>query len=201
MLKTQQNTPPFTHAPEEHPLTTTVEIMTSCALERSLKRMAQQINERHPGPEPLTLIGINAHGSALAERLRQHLHATRPTVRVISLTALTRSGQEETITAMQGQRVILVTGLLARGHDVHHAINVVLRNTGAEKMELAALIDRCQQTLPISANYVGKAFPTRKTESVHVLLTETDGQDQVILKRAAPTPAPPPRERALAGPS
>jgi len=49
-------------------------------------------------------------------------------------------------------------------------------------VQLAVLVDRGHRELPIRADYVGKNIPTAQTESVRVLLTETDGRDEVLLR-------------------
>jgi pyrimidine operon attenuation protein/uracil phosphoribosyltransferase len=46
-------------------------------------------------------------------------------------------------------------------------------------VQLAVLVDRGHRELPIRADYVGKNIPTALDESVRVLLTETDGTDEV----------------------
>jgi pyrimidine operon attenuation protein/uracil phosphoribosyltransferase len=51
-------------------------------------------------------------------------------------------------------------------------------------VQLAVLVDRGHRELPIRADYVGKNIPTALTESVRVLLAETDGLDEVRLHAA-----------------
>jgi pyrimidine operon attenuation protein/uracil phosphoribosyltransferase len=48
-------------------------------------------------------------------------------------------------------------------------------------VQLAVLVDRGHRELPIRADYVGKNLPTSLRETVHVLLSETDGRDGVLL--------------------
>jgi pyrimidine operon attenuation protein/uracil phosphoribosyltransferase len=48
-------------------------------------------------------------------------------------------------------------------------------------VQLAVLVDRGHRELPIRADYVGKNIPTSLREAVHVLLTEHDGRDGVLL--------------------
>ena len=48
-------------------------------------------------------------------------------------------------------------------------------------VQLAVLVDRGHRELPIRADYVGKNLPTSQREVVHVLLTEVDGQDAVMI--------------------
>jgi len=48
-------------------------------------------------------------------------------------------------------------------------------------VQLAVLVDRGHRELPIRADYVGKNLPTSQREVVHVLLTEVDAQDGVMI--------------------
>ncbi|EUA24108.1 bifunctional protein pyrR [Mycobacterium xenopi 4042] len=50
-------------------------------------------------------------------------------------------------------------------------------------VQLAVLVDRGHRELPLRADYVGKNVPTSRSESVHVLLAEHDGRDQVVISR------------------
>ena len=56
-------------------------------------------------------------------------------------------------------------------------------------IQLAVLIDRGHRELPIRGDYVGKNVPTSTTEAVQVRLTETDGEDEVLLLRSQETGA------------
>jgi pyrimidine operon attenuation protein / uracil phosphoribosyltransferase len=49
-------------------------------------------------------------------------------------------------------------------------------------VQLAVLVDRGHRELPIRADYVGKNLPTSQHEVVRVLLTESDGEDAVLLE-------------------
>ena len=52
-------------------------------------------------------------------------------------------------------------------------------------VQLAVLVDRGHRELPVRPDYVGKNLPTSQQEVVRVLLTEVDGEDAVLLGRAA----------------
>ena len=52
------------------------------------------------------------------------------------------------------------------------------------------LVDRGHRELPIRADYVGKNLPTSQAEVVRVLLTETDGEDAVLLEPVGTEPRP-----------
>jgi pyrimidine operon attenuation protein/uracil phosphoribosyltransferase len=47
-------------------------------------------------------------------------------------------------------------------------------------VQVAVLIDRGHRELPIRADYVGKNIPTARSESVHVLLADTDNNEETV---------------------
>ena len=74
--------------------------------------------------------------------------------------------------------------MLYTGRTAIAAIEAVRRMGRAERIQLAALVDRGHRELPIRADYVGKNVPTARSERVNVHLREVDGEDAVILTRA-----------------
>jgi pyrimidine operon attenuation protein/uracil phosphoribosyltransferase len=68
-------------------------------------------------------------------------------------------------------------------------------------VQLAVLVDRGHRELPIRADYVGKNLPTSQAEVVRVLVTETDGDDAVLLEPVgeAGTAAARPRRGGVTG--
>jgi len=48
-------------------------------------------------------------------------------------------------------------------------------------VRLAVLVDRGHRELPIRADYVGKNLPTSSTERISVKLTESDGEQSVVI--------------------
>lgn len=79
--------------------------------------------------------------------------------------------------------VILVDDVLYSGRSVRSAPDA-LRDVGRPRVvQLAVLVDRGHRELPLRADYVGKNVPTSRSESVHVLLRESDGDDGVVISR------------------
>jgi pyrimidine operon attenuation protein/uracil phosphoribosyltransferase len=79
--------------------------------------------------------------------------------------------------------VILVDDVLYSGRSVRCALDA-LRDVGRPRaVQLAVLVDRGHRELPVRADYVGKNVPTARGESVHVLLSESDGHDGVVISR------------------
>ena len=82
--------------------------------------------------------------------------------------------------------VVLVDDVLFSGRTVRAALDALGDLGRPRAVQLAVLVDRGHRELPIRADYVGKNLPTAQRASRScVLLTETDGRDEVALRRAA----------------
>ena len=84
--------------------------------------------------------------------------------------------------------MVLVDDVLYSGRTVRAALDALNDLGRPRAVQLAVLIDRGHRELPVRPDYVGKNLPTSKQEVVRVLLTEVDGEDAVILGRAAARP-------------
>jgi pyrimidine operon attenuation protein / uracil phosphoribosyltransferase len=170
---------------------------------RVVDRMAHQIIERtaKSGTDGtgVALLGIPTRGVPLARRLAERIttFASELGVGVGSLdTTLYRDdlrlrgvrplGQTvEPPGGVTGRVVILVDDVLYSGRTVRAALDA-LRDLGRPRaVQLAVLVDRGHRELPIRADYVGKNLPTATSQTVRVLLTETDGIDAVFVDEHA----------------
>jgi pyrimidine operon attenuation protein/uracil phosphoribosyltransferase len=82
---------------------------------------------------------------------------------------------------IDGKIVVLIDDVLYSGRTVRAALDALGDIGRPRAVQLAVLVDRGHRELPIRADYVGKNLPTSQREVVQVLLTETDGQDAVVL--------------------
>ena len=71
--------------------------------------------------------------------------------------------------------------MLYTGRTCRAAIEALFDLGRPRQIQLAILIDRGHRELPIRADYIGKNVPTARSEVVHVMLREVDGQDGVLL--------------------
>jgi pyrimidine operon attenuation protein / uracil phosphoribosyltransferase len=169
-------------------------ILNSTELTRVVDRIAHQILEKTEGARECVLLGIPTRGVPLARRLAARIHAFEGVevpagslditlyrddlrlrgTRAVGHTDLPPEG-------IDGRLVILVDDVLFSGRTVRAALDA-LKDLGRPRVvQLAVLVDRGHRELPIRADYVGKNIPTALTESVRVLLSETDGVDEVQL--------------------
>ena len=161
---------------------------------RAVDRMAHELLEKTGGGEDVVLLGIPTRGATLARRLAARVHAFegvalptgslditlyRDDLRLKRARAL-----EETDVPPGGvddQLVVLVDDVLFSGRTVRAALDALADLGRPRAVQLAVLVDRGHRELPIRADYVGKNIPTSLRETVHVQLTEHDGQDAVLL--------------------
>jgi len=177
------------------------ELMSSADVGRTISRIAHQIIEKTAldngtDAPAVVLLGIPTRGVILADRLavniaeysgvdvrrgalditlyRDDLMQKPP--RPLEATSIPAGGIDDAL-------VILVDDVLYSGRSVRCALDA-LRDVGRPRVvQLAVLVDRGHRELPVRADYVGKNVPTARGESVHVLLSESDGRDGVVISR------------------
>jgi pyrimidine operon attenuation protein/uracil phosphoribosyltransferase len=171
-------------APEGHKA-----VLDEADIGRAVTRIAHEILERARGAEGVVLLGIPlaarlaacmeqvegrpvASGSVDITMYRDDLRL-RP-ARALGPTELPPGG-------IEGKTVVLVDDVLYSGRTVRAALDALNDLGRPRAVRLAVLVDRGHRELPIRADYVGKNLPTSQQEVVRVLLTETDGQDAVLL--------------------
>lgn len=152
--------------------------------ERGLRRVAQEIVERHRGSKALLLVGIARGGVPLAESLSRTVaelegHPESPVpvgsvditlYRDDAATALPkpRIGPTKLPVTMEGRRVVLVDDVLFTGRTIRAALDALLDYGRPDAVELAVLVDRGGRELPIQADYVVKRVEVGASERVDV---------------------------------
>ena len=175
-------------------------VLTPEEIRRALSRIAHEILERTHGGEGVVLLGIPTRGVHLARRLAARigefegvpvpygsLDVTmhRDDLRLRPARALQRT--EVPPDGVDGKTVVLVDDVLFSGRTVRAALDALNDIGRPRAVQLAVLVDRGHRELPIRADYVGKNLPTSLREVVHVLLTEIDDRDAVMIaEKGAP---------------
>ena len=169
-------------------------VLTPEEIRRALSRIAHEILERTHGGEGVVLLGIPTRGVDLARRLAVRIgefegtpvpHGSldvtmhRDDLRLRPARALQRT--EVPPDGVDGKTVVLVDDVLFSGRTIRAALDALNDLGRPRAVQLAVLVDRGHRELPIRADYVGKNLPTAYREVVRVLLTETDGEDSVLL--------------------
>lgn len=169
-------------------------ILSEDEIRRALTRIAYEIIETNKGVENLVLIGIRSRGVPLAVRLAARIQAIEPNfnaetrIGALDITAYRddqRTGGTTTspdtagesimpTIGIEGKTVVLVDDVLYSGRTVRAALDALNAHGRPALVRLAVLVDRGHRQLPIRADHVGKNLPTSASETVRVVLTETD---------------------------
>jgi pyrimidine operon attenuation protein/uracil phosphoribosyltransferase len=169
------------------------EVMDARAVDRALTRIAHEILEANRGIEGLALVGILTRGAHVANRLAERI--ARIEGAEVPVGGLDISFYRDDVGARlnpevhrtdvpfdpQGRCVVLVDDVLFTGRTIRAAMDAIMDYGRPACIRLAVLVDRGHRELPIRADYVGKNVPTSGRERVKVLLTETDGEDSVVI--------------------
>jgi pyrimidine operon attenuation protein / uracil phosphoribosyltransferase len=178
------------------------EVLDADDVQRALTRIAHEVLERNKGASALVLLGIPTRGVPLAQRLAARISEVEGTAvpsgslditmyrddlrlkpaRGLARTELPGGGIDDAI-------VVLVDDVLFSGRSIRAALDALGELGRPRAVQLAVLVDRGHRQIPIRADYVGKNLPTSTQETVRVFLTETDGQDAVLIG-GAPDDAP-----------
>jgi pyrimidine operon attenuation protein/uracil phosphoribosyltransferase len=168
-------------------------VLTPDGIHRSLRRISHEILERNASDlDGLALVGVLTRGVPLARRISENVRLFEGLdVPVGSLDITLHrddlAGEEPKVRGshvpfeVAGRTVVLVDDVLFTGRTARAAMDALLELGRPAAIRLAILVDRGHRELPLRADYVGKNVPTSRDERVLVNLTETDGEDGVIV--------------------
>lgn len=171
------------------------QIMDDRAMQRALMRIGHEIVEHNKGTGNLVLIGVRRRGVPLARRLSRliaEIDAGAP-IPVGELDIAfyrddlsLRASQPEVLGSsfpfdVEGKTVVLVDDVIYTGRTIRAALDALMDQGRAQRIQLAVLIDRGHRELPIRPDYVGKNVPTSSEELVAVRVDEFDGENSVTL--------------------
>jgi pyrimidine operon attenuation protein / uracil phosphoribosyltransferase len=171
-------------------------VLDEPGIARALRRMATELVERHAGTTGLVLVGIRTRGVVLAERLRDIIaeqEGVRLPLGILDITLYRDDvvyglpDPEVQPTSLEiplrDRHVVLVDDVLFTGRTIRAALDAIMDFDRPRSIELAVLVDRGNRELPIQADVVGVAVPTRKQEeTIAVYLREQDqGREDVVL--------------------
>lgn len=170
------------------------QILSEDDIERIVKRIAHQILEKNHGAKDLCLLGIHTRGVPLANRIAANIKAIENVdvpVGELDITFYRDDLTEESNVpllkntsipfSVVNKTVVLVDDVIFTGRTARAALDAVMTQGRAARIQLAVLIDRGHTELPIKANFVGKNIPTSINEIVSVQLMETDGKNCVVI--------------------
>ena len=170
------------------------ELLSSEDIGRAVKRISHQIVERRYDLSQLILLGIRTRGEFIAGRIRDNIltqTGDQPQLDSIDITpfrddqpenGLAQIGIKDLKVAVENRVVILIDDVIYTGRTVRAALDAILQQGRAAKVELGVLVDRGHREIPIKPDYVGKNIPTKHNETVSVNVAEVDGFDSVLIQ-------------------
>jgi len=170
------------------------QLMSASEIDRTLVRLAHEILEKTADLDQLAFIGIRRRGVPLAQRLAakiETLENRRVPVGILDINLyrddLSTVDIKPVLNAteipfdVQGKDIVLMDDVLYTGRTIRAALDALFDQGRPKSVRLLVLIDRGHRELPIEATFVGRTVPTSQREIIEVMLTEVDGQDQVLL--------------------
>ncbi len=174
-------------------------LLDARAVDRTLRRMAEEIVELNDGTEQLIVVGIQRRGVQLADRLVKIMHERghaavprgalditlyRDDLQTIGPRPVV--GPTDLPWNLDGKRVVIVDDVLYTGRTVRAALDELADFGRPSRVALVVLVDRGGRELPIHADIVGKRLTVDPRDRVDVLVEELDGRDAVVVVRAEP---------------
>ncbi len=173
-------------------------ILNSEQIEKILEDLASRIISETPGELDIAAIGIRSRGEILAQRLSalltRQLGKNVPygtldiTLYRDDLNSPQGTGQPQVRTTEIGFNVddkiiILVDDVLYTGRSARAAMDALIDLGRPKAIKLAVLVDRVGREFPIQADYAGYKSNAEPGKLVQVLLTESDGKDEVVIEK------------------
>ncbi|MDP2599596.1 MAG: bifunctional pyr operon transcriptional regulator/uracil phosphoribosyltransferase PyrR [Deltaproteobacteria bacterium] len=168
-------------------------LMTEAQMDKTIQGMAQKIVD--DGLQEAVLVGIKTRGVPLAHWLSRHLaQITRKTPKVGELDInlyrddLSEVAEQPVVNKTEipfdvsACGIVLVDDVLYTGRTIRAALDALIDFGRPKFVKLAVLVDRGWRELPIQAEYTGKRIETKADEVIKVMLQETDGKNEVLLK-------------------
>jgi pyrimidine operon attenuation protein/uracil phosphoribosyltransferase len=169
-------------------------ILTEQQMTLTVKRLAQQVLENHPGLDNTVLIGLQPRGVQLSNRmvqlLQEQLSPEQVTYGKLDITfyrddirkELHIANKTEIPFSIENKNVVLIDDVLFTGRTIRSALDALLDFGRPAKVELCVLIDRrFSRELPIQPDYVGRTIDTFVSQKVKVYWQEKDERDAVEL--------------------
>jgi pyrimidine operon attenuation protein/uracil phosphoribosyltransferase len=157
-------------------------LLSDVEVERAIRRMAHEVNERNENVDELVVIGLQTGGVPFAERLARELTdvTNHPIVTGtldvayyrddVSLHPVLESAETTIDVDLTDRTVLLVDDVLYTGRTVRAALNALADWGRPRSIQLAVMVDRGHRELPIRPDFVGKNLPTSHTEAIDATL-------------------------------
>jgi pyrimidine operon attenuation protein/uracil phosphoribosyltransferase len=174
-------------------------LLDARAVDRTLRRMADEILELNDGTDDLVIVGIQRRGVQLAARIVSSIAeregATVPNG-ALDITLYRDDlqtvgprpvvGPTEIPVDIEGKVVVIVDDVLYTGRTIRAALDELADFGRPRRIALAVLIDRGGRELPIQPDVVGKVVTVPPGHRIDVLVKELDEKDAVVMAPREP---------------
>ncbi len=82
---------------------------------------------------------------------------------------------------IENKKIILIDDVLYTGRTIRAAMDEIFSFGRPKSISLCVLSDRGHRELPIRPDFVGKNFPTSKSEYIYVHVKQVDNEDAILL--------------------
>lgn len=169
-------------------------LMDADAVSRTVRRISHEILEKNKGCENLCLVGILRRGVPIAQMIAENIkkfEGVDVPVGVLDIALyrddITELSDQAHLNGtdirfnVNGKKIVLVDDVFYTGRTARAAMEAVIALGRPSKIQLAVLVDRGHRELPICANFIGKNFPTSRSEMIKVSVDRFDGETKVDL--------------------
>ena len=173
-------------------------ILDSKQITNLLEGLADRIISETPGELDIATIGIRSRGEILAQRLSALL--TKQLNKKVPNGTLDITLYRDDLNSPQGNDqpqvrtteicfdiddkiIILVDDVLYTGRSARAAMDALIDLGRPRAIKLAVLVDRVGREFPIQADYAGYKSDAAPGKLVQVLLSESDGKDEVVIEK------------------
>jgi pyrimidine operon attenuation protein/uracil phosphoribosyltransferase len=169
-------------------------LLDARAMDRTIRRMADEIVELNNGTDDLIIVGIQRRGVQLAARIvssikdRENIDVPNGALDItLYRDDLQTVGPRPVVGpthlpwALDEKHVVIVDDVLYTGRTIRAALDELADFGRPKRIALAVLIDRGGRELPIQPDVIGKTVQVADGQRVDVLVTDLDGRDAVVI--------------------
>jgi pyrimidine operon attenuation protein/uracil phosphoribosyltransferase len=172
-------------------------LLNAKQIEQILRKLTTRIAADIPDNVEIAVIGIRSRGEIVAQRLARRLaekmgvEAPCGTLDITLYRDDLNSHQgvnqpkvrtTEIVFDINDKIIILVDDVLHTGRSARAAMDALIDLGRPKAIRLAVLVERTGREFPIQADYIGYRTRPKPGKLVQVLLKESDGKEQVIIK-------------------
>ena len=161
---------------------------------RTLKRLSHEICEKFSDLEDIVIIGIRTRGEFLAKKIQITINKNKKLNIPLGILDVTfyrddfrtnlgspQIKSTDIMFPIEGKHIILIDDVLYTGRTIRAAMDEIFAFGRPASISLCVLSDRGHRELPIRPDFVGKNYPTSKTEYIYVHVKEVDNEDAILL--------------------